>query len=198
MSDASIHTVQLQQWIQRMRAGDREAREELLRSLVDRLERLAKKMLRGFAAVHSKVETADVLQNALMRLLRALEVVEPESMRAFFGLAAAQIRRELLDLARHFKATRTESLPESACDKVPEFSNQPAEELDHWCAFHEEVERLPAEEREVVGLTFYHGWAQAEVAELFQVSERTIRRWWLSAQMKLHKHLRDLDMADPS
>ena len=27
-------------------------------------------------------------------------------------------------------------------------------------------------------LTFYHGWTQAEIAELFQVDERTIRRRW--------------------
>lgn len=57
--------------------------------------------------------------------------------------------------------------------------------LDMWTAFHERVKQLPAEEREVVGLIFYHGWTQAQVAELLQVNERTIRRWWVAAQMKL-------------
>jgi RNA polymerase sigma-70 factor (ECF subfamily) len=45
------------------------------------------------------VDAEDVLQNAL---LRALETMRPESTRAFFGLAAEQMRRELLDLARHY------------------------------------------------------------------------------------------------
>ena len=29
------------------------------------------------------------------------------------------------------------------------------------------------------------------IAELFQVNERTIRRRWLSAQIKLHKNLKE-------
>jgi hypothetical protein len=36
-----------------------------------------------------------------------------------------------------------------------------------WSLFHEEVARLPAQGREVVGLFFYHGWTQPAVAELF-------------------------------
>lgn len=194
MSDGTVQTTQLKQWILQMRAGDLEAREQLLKSLVHRLELLARKMLRGFPAVRAKVETGDVLQNALMRLLRSLEAIEPDSMRAFFGLAAEQIRRELLDLARYYKRMRTEPLPDTP-DNAPEIASQAerAEELNQWCAFHEEVARLPTEEREVVALTFYHGWTQAEVAELFQVSERTIRRWWLAAQIKLHKHFKDMD-----
>jgi RNA polymerase sigma factor (sigma-70 family) len=51
------------------------------------------------------------------------------------------------------------------------------------------VARLPAEEREVVGLTFYHGWTQAQIAELFSVDERTIRRRWRSACQRLGKAL---------
>jgi RNA polymerase sigma factor (sigma-70 family) len=47
------------------------------------------------------------------------------------------------------------------------------------------MEQLPAEEREVVGLTFYHGWTQAQIAELFGVDERTIRRRWRAACLRL-------------
>ena len=44
------------------------------------------------------VETGDVLQNALVRLLRAIEEVKPQTPRDFLTLATLQIRRELLDL----------------------------------------------------------------------------------------------------
>jgi DNA-directed RNA polymerase specialized sigma24 family protein len=37
-------------------------------------------------------------------------------------------------------------------------------------------EQLPAQERGVVSLMFYHGWTQPQIAELFQVDQRTIRR----------------------
>jgi RNA polymerase sigma-70 factor (ECF subfamily) len=56
---------------------------------------------------------------------------------------------------------------------------------ERWILFHEAVDRLPIEEREVVGLRFYHGWKQKHIAELFQVDVRTVRRRWSSAREKL-------------
>ena len=69
--------------------------------------------------------------------------------------------------------------------------------MEKWAAFHEEVARLPAEEREVVGLVFYHGWKQAEVAELFGVTVRTVQRWWESAMRTLHGRLQEGGAAEP-
>jgi RNA polymerase sigma factor (sigma-70 family) len=64
------------------------------------------------------------------------------------------------------------------------------EELERWRCFHEEVEKLPVEEREVVGLRFYHGWTDAEIAELFGVAERTVRRRWASGCSRLSEALK--------
>jgi RNA polymerase sigma-70 factor (ECF subfamily) len=200
MSTPSLHTTQLHNWIARMRAGDLSAREELLRSVCGRLERLARKMLQRFPGVRRWVEPEDVLQNALLRLLRALESIQPESMRAFFGLAAEQMRRELLDLVRHFygplghgahydSAVRGDD-SQNPGNEPPDPGSEPGD-LERWTRFHEEVERLPAEEREVVSLIFYHGWEQAEVAELLQISDRTVRRRWESALVTLHARVND-------
>jgi DNA-directed RNA polymerase specialized sigma24 family protein len=38
----------------------------------------------------------------------------------------------------------------------------------------------------VIGLAFYHGWTQAQMAELFGVDERTIRRRWQSGCLLLN------------
>jgi DNA-directed RNA polymerase specialized sigma24 family protein len=100
MPDSSLHTTQLRRWAARIRAGDRAACEEMLRAAQSRLERLARKMMRRFPGVARWEESGDLLQNALLRLLRALEHVKPTSVRSFFGLAAERMRRELLDLAR--------------------------------------------------------------------------------------------------
>ena len=94
MSEQSFHTTQLHGWLDRIRAGDHSAKDELLRSVCGRLERLARKMLRGFPRVQRWEDTADVFQNSVVRLCRALEVVDIASTREFFGLAATQIRRE--------------------------------------------------------------------------------------------------------
>jgi RNA polymerase sigma-70 factor (ECF subfamily) len=197
-----LNTTQFQIWHKRMKAGDQTAREELVRAIVERMERLARKMLRNFPNVRRWEQTDDILQNAMMRLLRSLEKVEPSSVRELFGLAALEIRRELMDLARHFggpegqgahHASHQGDEPGSAW-QPPDIN--PDVDLEKWTAFHREVENLPVEEREVVGLMFYNGMSSTEAAEIFQVSDRTIRRWWNSAMLKLHQYMQDSGLAD--
>jgi RNA polymerase sigma-70 factor (ECF subfamily) len=201
MPDSSLHTTQLRRWVERIRAGDFTAREEMLRATYDRLERLARKMLRRYPTVDRWEETGDLLHNAVLRLLRALREVEPTSVRDFFGLAAEQMRRELLDLARHH-LTRQMRGPSYAMGTggsdsgtgVPEPADaaEDPDELEKWCAFHEAVERLPVEEREVVGLIYYHGWTQMETAEHLHLSKRSVQRHWSAAMLKIHAVLKDL------
>src|SRR5262249_20413805 len=67
-----------------------------------------------------------------------------------------------------------------------------ADDLDRWSAFHETVAALPAAEKEVVGLVFYHGWKQKEVASFLRVSERQVRRYWVSACCRLKEMLAEV------
>jgi RNA polymerase sigma-70 factor (ECF subfamily) len=186
MNHPSLQTAQLHNWLERMRAGDLSAREELLHAYCNRLDCLTRKMLRRFPQVRRWTETDDVLQNALLRLLRSLQKVKPASVREFLGLAEVEIRRELVDLARHFygpqgiganQASHAPDSGETVAGHEPATPDD-SDDLDRWQAFHEGVEGLSPDEREVVSLIFYHGWTQAEVAQLFQTSERTIRRRW--------------------
>jgi RNA polymerase sigma-70 factor (ECF subfamily) len=201
MPDQSINTQQLHVWIDRIQAGDQAARDDLIRGVLGRLEQLARKMLRRFPNVQRWADTDDVLQSALMRLLRGLQQMEaPGSMREFYGLAAQQLRRELLDLARHYASSKgpaglqlglTPDEDTDARNIEPSSPLEDSDDIDAWARFHQEVDRLPSEEREVVGLIFYHGWKQSDVAELFGITERTVRRRWASALEKLHHSLRD-------
>jgi RNA polymerase sigma factor (sigma-70 family) len=190
MSESPLQTVQLQDWVRRMHGGDAAAANELMRAASCRLERLARRMLRSFPNVRRMADTADVCQESAYRLLRSLQQIAdpPASVRDFLGLAAAHIRRELLDLARRSRAAKRrgevdwnseEALP------VPQAAVTPDDELERWCRFHEAVEHLPTEEREVFGLRFYHGWAEQQIAELFAVTERTVRRRWAAACARL-------------
>src|SRR5437763_11106175 len=97
-----LRTTELRDLLGRVAAHDSTARDELLRRTAGNLERLTRKMLGAYPSVRRWEETGDVVQNATLRLLRALEAVRPENPRQFFGLAAEQIRRELIDLARHY------------------------------------------------------------------------------------------------
>jgi RNA polymerase sigma factor (sigma-70 family) len=180
---ASLQTTQLHRWVLRIRSGDHEARNELIRKVQGNLERLASLMLRRFPQVARFEQTEDVLNNALLRLMRSLETVQPGSVKDFFNLAAVHIRWELLDMAKHYRkvlemetSTRPLEPTEVCCAE---------EDLDRWSRLHQVVENLPAREREVFSLTFYHDRKQVEIAELLGVDERTVRRWWCSACQKL-------------
>jgi RNA polymerase sigma-70 factor (ECF subfamily) len=189
----------MQRLVERLQAGDAQARDELVRQTGGRLEQLARSMLRRFPGVRRWEQTGDVLQNATLRLLRALEAVRPESTRHFFNLAAEQLRRELLDLVRHYQGPhapvanpaggpadrgRTPANASALPDPAVE-----AAELERWQAFHTAIAKLPDEEREVFELVYYHGWTRVQVAELSGVDERTVRRRWRSACLRLGEAL---------
>lgn len=184
MEAPSFDTAYLQQRVARWAEGDRDAADEIIRAAAARLERLARKMLRSFPAARALADTVEVAQLGSIRLLSALRDVRPASTRDFFGLASLQMRRELLDLAARASARRAAGL-----HQAPEPAGPTDDSLELWCGFHEAVEKLPAEEREVVGLVFYHGWAQAQVAEVMGVSDRQVRRLWASAGVRLRELL---------
>jgi RNA polymerase sigma-70 factor (ECF subfamily) len=183
-----LHTTSLHDMLARFQAGDVAALDELIRRTGDRLERLTRKMLRGFPVVRAGAQTDDVLQNALVRLTRSLRAVHPPSTADFFRLAAEQVRRELLDLARHHRRRDGVNQPLPSAEVADPNAPDPRD-LDRWQALHEAVERLPADLREVFGLTFYHGWTQARIAELLGVSDRQVRRLWRDACLRLNEIL---------
>src|SRR4051812_36549876 len=82
MSESSLDTIRLQHCVERWQAGERAAAQELLEAVGQRLEHLARKMLRGFPNVRNWTETGDVLQGSLLRLLHSLQNVRPASTRA--------------------------------------------------------------------------------------------------------------------
>ena len=197
MSEA-LKTTELQDLVGRIQAGDREAANDLIRRSAERLEALARKMLKDFPAVRRWEQTGDVLQNALTRLLRTLSDVRPDSVAGFFRLAAQAMRRELLDLARHYAgplspAAHHDSLPDgSAGSPINGFrGNDDLRNLERWAAFHEAVERLPDEDRGIIELGFYEGLGKDEIARLSRVDERTVRRWWNRAARRLADRLGD-------
>ncbi len=196
MTEASFGTVQLEGWLARMRAGDRAAPDELVRHVCGRLERLTRHMLRDYPGVHRWTETDDVLQSALLRLLRALQEARPKDTREFFALAAEQIRRELLDLARHYFGPLGEGARHlSANGEGPPLYERADESLEpsrlaEWCEFHRHIAGLPEPEREVVDLIFYYGMTQAEAAAVLDVAVRTVQRRWQSALLRLHPILK--------
>jgi RNA polymerase sigma-70 factor (ECF subfamily) len=193
-------TTRIGELLDQIRAGDDAARDELLGLAGERFRRLAHKMLHDFPRVARWEGTDDVLQNAILRLCRALRSATPESARSLFNLAALQIRRELIDLARHYQGphgmgAHHESVAPAHERQGPRIdgpgpdTNEPGQ-LAGWTEFHERIEALPDEEREVFNLVWYQGLTQAEAAALIGVSERVVKWRWRAARLALHRALK--------
>jgi RNA polymerase sigma-70 factor (ECF subfamily) len=182
--------------LERLGAGDLAARDRIIEICSGRLRLLARRMLARFPQVRRWNDTDDVFQNAALRLHRALGEVRPESPRAIMALAATQLQRELIDLARRYDgpmsfaanhATTAPAVPADANVARPapagvEAAAAPAESLDRWTLFHEAIAALPGELREVFQLVWYLGADQRSIARLLECSERTVKSRWRKAR----------------
>jgi RNA polymerase sigma-70 factor (ECF subfamily) len=193
----------VQRCLDRMRGGDNAVRAELLNAAGERLTRLARKMYHAEGRLRRWEDTGDVLQNAMLRLLRRLQNVTPATTREFFRLAAGEIRRELIDLARHYfgplglgtNYDRDAALLAGA--ETPSAVDPPDREpgpsdLAEWSEFHERAGALPEEEREVFDRVWYQGLSYVETAAVLGVSARTVTRRWQAACVELETALGDL------
>jgi RNA polymerase sigma-70 factor (ECF subfamily) len=203
MGEVSSHTAVLGRWLERLGQGDQAAAEEARNGVInhtcERLEALTRRMLRHYPRLRRWEQTGDVLQNAVLRLHRSLATVRPTTAVQFYGLAAAQIRRELIDLARHHFGPEgaaahhdTDGGGRAGGAGPVESREDPAGEpatLAEWTEFHEKVQRLPGPEREVFDMLWYEGLTQGEAASVLGVTERTVKNRWRSAKLELRRML---------
>jgi RNA polymerase sigma factor (sigma-70 family) len=169
-------------------AAAKEAARATLVSLVgERMRALAGRMLAGSPRIRRWTETDDILQGAMLRLLRALGSVTPNDSQHFFRLAALQVRRELIDLTRRFGNPEsfaanhdTNALADGrqwSDQAVGELADEP-DRLGEWTRFHQTVDALPEPERDLFGMVWYLGLSQPEIAVILGCSVRTVRRRW--------------------
>ena len=193
------HTVE--DCLRDLTAGDTTARERILELCNERLRHLTQRMLRGFPLVKRWEDTDDVFQNAMLRLYKCLGEVTIESPREIMALAATQIHRELIDLARHHAgpmsfsanhATGIHPIDDHSNSRHPQDKrNDTATTLDRWTHFHQAVEKLSAEEKEVFQLVWYLGADQKTIADLVGCSVRTVKTRWRGARESIRATLND-------
>jgi RNA polymerase sigma factor (sigma-70 family) len=182
MNEFTGSTVRLGGLLLRANEGDGSARQELIAAAAERLRLLAHRMLRRYPRLQRWEETDDVMQEATWRVFRSMEAVRPASVREFFGLAATQVRRTLIDLVRHHFGPlgdaanhETDVADVAAVQSVHDRRSGP-ETLEEWTHFHELVETLPTEEQEAFSLVWYGGLSQRDAADVLEISERTMIR----------------------
>ena len=190
----------LAECLRRLERGDLSVRDRIIELCSNRLHALAHRMLGRYPGVRRWEDTDDIFQNAAMRLHRALGAMQFESPRSIMALAATQLHRELIDLARRHAGPAsyaanhgTNVLPSAAADEGADhyIEQTPASDtnLDRWTLFHEAIGNLPDEEREVFHLVWYLGADQKTIATLMNCSERTVKYRWRSAREAVRAEL---------
>ncbi len=199
MSDT---TIGIARCVAELQNGETAVRGELLNHAYARLLAMTRKMKRQYQRVGRWEQTEDILQNASLRLYEALHDVQVTDVRHFYRLAALQIRRELIDMCRHYHGPLGQGANHFTQRKQggDEASAQPRlydraettedpRKMQEWAEFHATVQDLPEREREVVDLLWYHGLTQEEAAQVLGVSSRQVKRIWRAAKLSLHDRL---------
>ena len=177
-------------------ADETAIRDRLFEIAYARMHALAHRMIRGYPQVRRWDDTADVVQNAALRLHRALATVEVHEPRHLLRLAALQIRRELLDLSRKHAspasaAAHHDTNALATADGVlmqadlATDASEPADRLEPWTRLHDAVGALDADDRELFDLVWFFGATQHDVATLTGSSPRTVRRQWERLKRRL-------------
>ena len=171
-------------------AGEgRVGQAELLPLVYAQLRDLARRQMGGERAGHSLQPTA-LVHEAWMRL-GGNDAMPWQGRAHFFGSAAEAMRRILVDHARSRNALKRggpdgHRLPLDALELSAE------EDPGRVLALDEALTRLEAHDErlaKVVQLRFWAGLEGREVAELLQVSVRTVRNDWRLARAWLARDL---------
>lgn len=165
------------------------------------LQCLSHHMLSRFPLVRRWDETSDICQHAALRLHKALQEVEIQDRRHLENLAAMQIRRTLIDLARRYarcvEMGQDRWTPNCLSKNVDEVFEQQAdveqfgepEHLLRWAELHEQVALLPDEIREVFQLRFYREIKICEIAVILGLEMRTVQRRYRMARETLARFM---------
>ena len=143
------------------------------------------------------LQTEELLDGVIERLIKAMREVRPPTVRQFFALANQHMRWELNDLARRLD----EQAP--AFELRDSFAGGPAASSGSQLSPNalrilETIDTLPEQEREVFGLIRIQGMTHPEAAEVLGVSTKTVQRRLNRAIVLLSKQLEDLVGAVPA
>jgi RNA polymerase sigma factor (TIGR02999 family) len=168
--------------------GDTPSEEALLQRVYVELHRLALSRLRKERLGHTLQPTA-LVNEAWLRLRRA-DSVRYQDRVHFFRIAAAMMRRVVVDYARRRNAKkRVDGGVRVVLEEAIAISEEQSAEAVVLDELLNELARVKPRAAEVVELRFYAGLNEEEIAAALGCHVRTVRRDWLMARAWLHEKL---------
>lgn len=186
MGVSSPSTANITELLHRAVEGNEEAQEKLFETVYQELRRIARRAMRNERPDHTLQPTA-LVHEAFIRLVG--NSVPWNSRAHFFGVAGTTMRRILIDHARSLRTRKREGGQRIDFSSLPVLSSERSWEL---LALDEALERLQlnhARACKVVELQYFVGLQPNEIAEILNVSVKTIRRDWNFARAWLNAEL---------
>lgn len=176
------------QLLAQIREGDEQAAAQLVPLVYKELRKIASAMMRRERPDHTLQPTA-VVHEAFIRLMDG-EQARFENRAHFFAIAARSMRRVLVDYARRRLADKRggEVQQVELEDDIALTVPQSVEVLGLDQAL-DRLERLDARQAQIVEMHYFAGNPVAEIAHLFQISERTVKRELQTARLYLKQQL---------
>lgn len=164
-----------------------EHREKLFTALYDELHRMAQRQLRKNAALTLSPTT--LLHETFLSVCQGQGAIFADRGR-FMAYAARAMRGLLIDYLRSRKAQKRGGAFEitSLRTEGPHPANDD-EELAQLAEALDVLARVDPRLAECIDLKFFCGFSYEEIAEMWAVSARTVRRDWDKARILLHRLL---------
>lgn len=179
-----------------IRDGDAHAQDALLPAVYDELRAIAHNRLSP-GARDALLDTTALVHEAYVRLFDRAPL-EWADRRHFFAVAAMAMRQIIVDHARKRSAARRGGGQAHVdLDDTQVAVDAQAEEI---VSLHEALVRLSqldARLGRIVELRFFGGFSEEEVAEIMEMSARTVRRDWRKARALLYQALAEGPSREP-
>ena len=177
--------------LNKLAAGDQKAAAELVPLVYDELHRLAARHLARERPDHTLQATA-LVHEAYVKLAGQQDA-KWQNRAQFFGVASQAMRRILVDYARGKQRIRRGGKQQEkvSLDDVLLISPGRAEEV---LAVHESLSRLEmldARQARIVELRYFGGLTVEEIAEVAEISTKTVMRELNVAKAWLYGNLKD-------
>jgi RNA polymerase sigma factor (TIGR02999 family) len=167
--------------LHRWKDGSVEAENELFRTVMPELQKLARYFMQRERGDHS-LHSSDLIDQIYFKLVAAKKR-DWQNRQHFFALAARAMRRFLIDYARNRGKRRFVPLPEVEAALAVDVSKADlALTIDKLL---DELERTQPELCSVVELKFFLGLTDEEAANALGLKLRTFQRMWQDARQWL-------------
>jgi RNA polymerase sigma-70 factor (ECF subfamily) len=177
---------EITQLLSRLSAGDYKAEEQVLALVYKDLRRLARHYLAAERRDHTLQATA-LVHEAYLRINKQAGF-QWKDRSHFFAIAARAMRRVLVDHARGVKAVKRGGMKLSL--ETAELSSE--EQCADMLALNESLDRLAlldSQQARIVEMKFFGGLTAEEIAQILNISVRTVKRDWNHARAWLYGEL---------